>query len=103
MTEYKAVGVRLEDKFLDRIESIEREEKLDRSSVMRMLLWEGYRNYLKKKAAEAYMQGRMTMSRAAGRAGLTIWEMQEHLLSLGFRSDYGIKELEEETKLLKAV
>jgi len=103
MSEYRAVGVRLENGFLNRLEFIEKEENLDRSSVMRMLLREGYKNYIQKKAAEAYMQGRITISQAAKRAGLTIWEMQQCLISLGFKSDYSIKDLEEEIKLLKVM
>lgn len=40
------------------------------------------------------------MSKAAKTAGITIWEMQEYLISMGFKSEYGIRDLEEEIKLL---
>lgn len=100
MSEFKAVGVRIEDKFLSEIEALGREEHLDRSSTIRVLLLEGYKNYMKRKAAEAYMRGEVTISRAAKKAGVTIWEMQQHLLSIGFVSRYDITDLEEEVKLL---
>lgn len=100
MSEYKAIGVRVENRFLDKIESLGKKENLDRSSIMRMLLIEGYKNYIKKKVAEEYMQGRITMSKAADTAGITIWEMQQYLISMGFKSDYSIKDLGEEMELI---
>lgn len=100
MSEFKAIGIRIEDKFLSKIESLGREKHLDRSSTIRVLLREGYKNYVKRKAAEAYMKGEVTMSRAANKAGITIWEMQQYLKSIGFISQYSIADLEEEEKLL---
>ena len=100
MSEFKAMGVRLEDKFLNKMEALGREEHLDRSSTIRILLREGYKNHIKKKAAEAYMGGKATMSGAAKKAGITVWEMQQYLTGIGFTSKYGIADLKEETKLL---
>jgi len=73
---------------------------MDRSSTIRMLLREGYSNHMKKKAVQSYREGRLTLGKAAQKAGLTIWEMKEHLTGKGYVSGYNISDLEEEVKLL---
>lgn len=49
-----------------------------------------------QKAAQAYLAGKTTMSGAAEKAGLTVWEMQQYLISQGFKSQYSVEDLEEE-------
>ncbi len=93
--------MRLDENLLKRIEYLGEEEHLDRSTTtIRLLLEEGYKNFVKKKAAEAYIRGKLTISKAAQKAGLTIFEMQQYLVSRGFKSSYSVQDLEEELKLL---
>jgi len=58
------------------------------------------RKITKEKAAEAYMQEKITLSEAAKTANLTIWEMQKYLIDKGFKSDYSIDDLEKELESL---
>ena len=95
----QAIGIRLDNGLLNRIESLSKEESLDRSSAIRLLLEEGYSNYMKKKAAEEFKSGKITFSRAAEKAGLTLWEMEQFLVINGFKSQYSIEDLEQELKL----
>ena len=97
----KAIGIRLPKEILEKIEEISRDEKEDRSTIIRRLVIEGYLNFIKKKASEDYTKGRLTFSKAAKLAGLTLWEMEEYLVSQGFVSKYSIDDLEREIKLLK--
>ncbi len=53
-----------------------------------------------EKAAEEYMQGKITISEAAHEAGLTIWEMEKYLVSHGFKSSYSVKDFERELKTI---
>lgn len=92
----QAIGIRLDSKMRSKVETVSKEEKLDRSMAIRLLLDEGYESYSKRKAAEEYKAGKTTMSRAAEKAGLSIWEMQQFLISQGFKSQYSAEDLEEE-------
>ena len=78
------------------IETVSKEEHLDRSMAIRLLLEEGYDNYAKRKAAEEYKTGRITISKAAEKAGFTLWEMEQFLISKGYKSQYSTEDLEEE-------
>lgn len=101
MSESQAIGIRLENAFLSRIEALSKEEHLDRSTAMRILLEEGYKNYIKRKAAENYMGGKITISKAAEKAGITVWEMEQYLVNKGFKSQYSIEDLKEEMGKIK--
>lgn len=97
MNEASAVGIRVEAGFLKKIEKLGREESMDRSTAMRMLLEEGYKSRMKKKSAENYKCGKTTLSEAASQAGLTIWEFEQYLVLNGHKSQYSVEDLKEET------
>jgi len=96
----EAIGVRLDKDFLKKIEKLGKEEILDRSSTIRKLVHLGYKNLIKKKAVQGYMQGKITMSEAANRAEITIWEMEQYLVEEGYKSSYSIEDLDKEIRLL---
>lgn len=95
-----SVGVRFDDEMLERLEKLSKEENTDRSTIIRNLVEEGYRRHMADKAAEKYRKGEITLSKAAEKAGLTVWEMQKHLVENGFTSEYSIKNLEQEAQNL---
>lgn len=96
----EAIGIRLDDDFLKRIEKLSKEEVLDRSSTIRKLICIGYKNLMKKKAAEEYMKGRITISEAANKAEMTIWEMESYLVEQGYKSSYSVEDLNKEIGLI---
>ena len=53
-----------------------------------------------KKAAQEYIQGKITISEAAHKAEITIWEMKQYLVEEGYKSSYSIEDLDKEMKLL---
>ncbi len=97
----QAIGVRLPKEVIEQIEELSREEMEDRSTVIRKLVLIGYKDLMKKKAAQEYLKGLVTLSEAAHRAGLTIWEMEKYLVEQGFRSSYSVEDLERETKTME--
>ncbi len=97
----EAIGIRLEDDFLKKIETLSKEEVLDRSSTIRKLLYLGYNDFVKKKAAEDYVKGKKTLSKAAETAEITIWEMEQFLIEKGYKSNYSLDDLKEELELIK--
>ena len=92
----EAIGIRLERGFLKKIERLSKEEFLDRSSTIRKLVLIGYGDLMKKKAAEDYKEGKTTLSEAARKAEITLWEMEKYLVEHGYKSSYSIEELENE-------
>ena len=96
----KAIGIRLPKDVLAQIERLSREEAEDRSSMIRKLVLQGYSSFVREKATQKYLAGRVTFSQAAHQAGLTLWEMEKHLADRGFRSSYSVEDLEGELRLL---
>jgi metal-responsive CopG/Arc/MetJ family transcriptional regulator len=97
----QAIGIRLPKEVLRQIEKLSKEEMEDRSTVIRKLVLIGYRNFVKRKAAEEYIKGNITLSEAGHRAGLTIWEMEKYLVEQGFKSSYSVEDLQKEMKILE--
>ena len=96
----EAIGIRLDRIILRKIEELSKEEVLDRSTTIRKLVYLGYQNIIKKKAAEEYIKGKITLSEAASKAELTIWEMEQYLVESGYKSSYSIEDFNTEIKLL---
>lgn len=96
----EAVGVRLPEELLEKIEALSRTEGDDRSTTMRKLIQRGFEEVARERAAEAYRQGRVTLSEAADRAGLTVWEMEQYLVHHGYQSSYSIQDLSAELDAL---
>jgi len=96
----RPMGIRLEKSFLDKIEKISKEESLDRSTLIRRLVNIGYKETIKRKAAENYIKGKITLSEAARIAEISIFDMEKYLVEQGFKSQYSIKDLKEELKHL---
>lgn len=97
-----AVGVRLPDDLLEKIEDLSHEHGDDRSTTMRKLIQRGFEEVARERAAQAYKEGRVTLSQAAERADLTLWEMEQYLVHHGYRSSYSIRDLDGELSLLDA-
>ncbi len=96
----EAIGIRIDYDFLKVVDNLSKEETIDRSTMLRKLLSLGYRDFMRQKAKEKYLAGQITISQAAKIADLTIWEMQRYLVEEGYKSEYSIKDLEEDMGLL---
>ena len=94
----EAIGIRLDESFLKKIEELGKEEVLDRSSTIRKLVYMGYISLIKKKSAEDYIKGKITISEAARRAEISIWEMEKYLVEQGYKSEYSVEDLNKELK-----
>lgn len=92
----KSVGIRMDEDLIKKLDRLASQENLDRSTIVRKLLKEGYGDYLKKRAAERYKKGRITISKAAEVAGITVWEMEKFLVEEGYKSSYSIEDLKKE-------
>jgi len=96
----QAIGIRLPKEMLEKIEKLSKKEVEDRSTIIRKLVLLGYFEFMKKKVAEEYAKGNITLSEAAHQASLNLWEMEKYLVEQGFKSSYSIEDLEKEMKNL---
>ena len=101
MSESQAVGIRVDDKLMAKVDVVCQHERVDRSTAMRKLLEEGYQSYITRMAAERYKSGKTTMSGAADEAGISMWDMQSFLVKSGFKSEYSVEDLQKEAAFLE--
>ena len=74
MTNEKFTGFRL-DSELDRdIEEVVREESVDKSTALRMLVGEGYKEWKLRRAMQQLREGRVSMWQASKIAGMALWD-----------------------------
>jgi metal-responsive CopG/Arc/MetJ family transcriptional regulator len=101
MSDLVSLGVRLDKKVVEELNRIADEEHEDRTTVIRKLIADAIGNYKKDKVLRKYEQGRISISRAAEETGLTVGEIEEYMVSKGYRSKYSTLDLERELELLK--
>ncbi len=94
------VALRMDTDFLQKLDKLGKEDKMDRSTLMRQLVHRGYQDYLKEKAFQQYKEGKVTFTEAAHRACLTLWEMEQYCVEKGWKSAYDLQDLEEEMRVL---
>ncbi len=92
----EAIGIRLPKEILENIQKLSKEELEDRSTIIRRLVMIGYKDFINKKAAENYLKGKITISEAAHKAEITIWEMEKYLIEQGYTSHYSTEDFERE-------
>jgi predicted HTH domain antitoxin len=71
------VSTRVPDDMAKDLEEIEKEEKIDRATVVRKLLAKAIAGWKLEKALTLYCGGKITLWKAAKIAGLSLWEMME--------------------------
>ncbi|MBS7649447.1 UPF0175 family protein [Candidatus Bathyarchaeota archaeon] len=56
------------------IEEVVKEESVDKSTALRMLVHTGYREWRLKRALERLREGRVSLWKASEMAGMTLWD-----------------------------
>ncbi len=95
-----AVGIRLDKETLKAVDRLGEEESTDRSTIIRKLLKKGFEEYHKERAAQAYREGKVTLTEAAHRAGISLWDFQHYMVDKGFVSSYSIEDMMDEVHVL---
>ena len=73
------ISARIDKELAEEIEKIVKEKGIDRSTVIRELLYVGLKEYKLRKALELVRERKVTVWKAAEIAGLTYREMLEKL------------------------
>ena len=92
MYKTKFLGVRMEKEVYDIIDKVTQEENLDKTSAIKILIREGWKELRLKKALNKYEQGLISVDKSAKLAGLTINEMMKEIASHGIKSEETLEE-----------
>lgn len=75
-----------------------RETGLERSALLKLALRQGCSDILFERACADYRAGRITLSRAAEQAGISLRELVARMPSVGVELNYDVKSFEEDLK-----
>ncbi|KXB01993.1 hypothetical protein AKJ44_01645 [candidate division MSBL1 archaeon SCGC-AAA261F17] len=101
MTTKTQIATRVDKDLLAQIKEIEREMKADRAEVIRRLLDEGIKKRQLDKAVTMLRDGKVTVSKAAEIAGVSIWEMMEVMREKQIPVPYDEEDLRKSLKWIK--
>lgn len=87
--------VRLPEKIVKTLDDRAKEERLDRTAVLREFLEEAIRNWKIEESVNLYKEGKTSTSGAANKAGLSTGEMMDELVKRGVKSDLTVEEYRE--------
>ncbi len=80
------VTMHLPEEVIKELEDIAKVEHLDSMSLIRKMLFEDIEEYLLKRAAERYKEGKISIEEAAVRAKVSMWRMVEYLRERNIKS-----------------
>ncbi|MSQ31874.1 MAG: hypothetical protein EXR59_01350 [Dehalococcoidia bacterium] len=92
------VGSRLPENLIKDLELIEGNEQTDRSTTIRKLLLKATRDWKLQHFANAYAEGKLSASKAAAEAGVSMWEMLAYLKQNKVPAQYDAEEWEQDLK-----
>lgn len=91
-------SVRLPKKLVMEIEKAAREEKVDKGVILRRFADAGLREYKIRNAIEKYREGRISLWKAAGLAGITYREALDEVKKRNVPFQYREEDLEKDVK-----
>lgn len=92
------VSMRLPESEVKRLERLANATGLDRSTLMKQALKKGCKYLFIENACSAYQQGKVTLSRAAEMAEISIREMLLHLPEFHLELNYDAHDFNEDFK-----
>lgn len=92
MAKTKFLGARIESELYDIVNKVAKEENIDKTQAIKILVLVGWKELKLEKALEKYRKGIISMDKAAELAGLTVNEMMQEVAARGIRSDQTIDE-----------
>jgi predicted HTH domain antitoxin len=87
------VGARLPATLVRDLKTIETLEQADRSATVRRLLARAIQDWKLEYFGRAYGRGEMTLAKAAGAAGVTLWRMSGYVSSNKIAAQYDAEDL----------
>lgn len=98
--EKKFLGVRIEPQIMEIVDKVAEENKVDKTSAVKILVNAGWRELQLEKALQFYRDGKVSIDKAAKIAGITVSEMMEEAVAYGIKSDETIEEYRQGLNIL---
>jgi len=95
------IATRVDENIMTQIKEIEKETQADRAEVIRRLLDEGAKQYRLRKAIALLHDGKVTVSRAAEIAGVSIWDIIEVMRTKRIPIQYTADDLRKSLELVR--
>ncbi len=92
---------RASEELARKIEELARKEQVDKSAIIRKLLQEAVERKTLEDAINQYKEGRLSLWKAARRAGVSLWEMIDVLSKEGVYIDYDRETLREDLEPIR--
>lgn len=77
MAQKRVIGVRLDDELKRAVEDVMKQESVDKSTAVRMLAGEGYREWRLKRALRHLREGKVSIWQASKMAGRSLWDFTD--------------------------
>lgn len=90
------LNLRIPTTLAHQLEELAEAEHIAKIDIARQLLWEGVTRRRQELALRLYGEGKVSKSRAAELAGLSLWELTEIVAQKGLRWDYDVEEAKSE-------
>ena len=94
------VGARLPADLVRELELIQNVEQADRSTTVRRLLARAIRDWKLEHWSRQYADDRISLSRAALEAGVSLWEMMDYARARKVSVQYDLDDLERDLEAL---
>jgi len=94
------VSARFEKTDTALIEEVAKEEKTDKTTALKRIFSLGAKQYKLEKAIEQYQKGKISIGKAAEKAGVSLWEMMDELKERNIVNPLGEEEFKEGLKNL---
>lgn len=94
----KTISIRLPEQYIHDIEDACKQEVLDKGTMLRKLIGEALREYRIKKAFESYSEGKISLWKAAKKAGITYRAALEELKKRNLPFRYEKEDLDADIK-----
>ena len=88
------ISARLDLEEVKLLESLAEMSGFDRSTLIKSLLRKGMKELRLEQAIEAYRKERITLSRAAEVAGLSVWDFLAGMQEEGLELHYGVRDFD---------
>lgn len=95
------ITTRVSEEIKEKIADIAREEKLDKSAVIRRLLSEALKQRQIERALNEYKEGKITLAKASRMAGISLRKMMQLAAEAGVPFQYSVDDLRKDFEAAK--
>ena len=97
------VSARFEPKDTAFVEEVAKDEKTDKTTALRTIFTLGAKQYKLEKAIKQYQEGKISIGKAAEKAGISLWEIMDKLKERNIANSLSEEEFTEGLKNLKKI